>query len=439
MSDFYAEILNEPWLRFGNSVTDKLTFRGLRKGGPFDIHQLSRKEKLNILFVYPEGKKDIADYFFDKLTSGYRNFIGFNNLFRQDLQKINELKIPIKNISQTKMIADEYKSKLKNFLQSQRSEIDIAIIMHSGKPYFTYESPYFSTKSLLGAHGKPTQSIDIEKFENLIGSDTTLAYFLANVSLAIYAKTGGKPWALDIGLGGSDLILGIGGTRIDAQNYFAFTTLFERNGTFDYWASDISRGKENYVKSLKSQINNVVKDYIEQHPETQVKKISFHIAGKRPGKLEKQAVLEVMEEGSAKFEYALFHINTSSLFWITDDKNAFLLPDEGLKVRLRSKDFLIIVEGYKPNVKLIGRLVKPLRITAIDFTVPYEEIDDMVKEIYGLTRMNWRGFRTKKIPVSVYYPHILSYLLYELHKHDRDGIFNDIMLETELRRKAWFL
>ncbi|PNR99302.1 hypothetical protein X928_07870 [Petrotoga miotherma DSM 10691] len=438
MSSFYAEIIDEPWLRFGNGVTEKFTFRGLGRGGPFDIHQLSRKEKLNVLFIYPEGKKDISDYMFDKLVSGYRNFNGFNRLFRQDLQKINGLEIPIKSISQGAVIANEYKTKLKNFLQNQRNEIDTAIIMHPGKPYFTYESPYFSTKILLAAHGKPTQSIDIEKFENLIGNDS-LKYYLANVSLAIYAKTGGKPWALDIGPGGSDLILGVGGTRVDTQNYFAFTTLFERNGTFDYWASDISRGEEGYVKLLKSQISIVIDDYIKEHPETQVKKVSFHIAGKRPGKLEKQAVLEVMKERGAEFEYALFHINTSSLFWIMDDKNNFFLPNEGLKVSLTSKDFLIIVEGYRPAVKSIRRLVKPLRITAIDFTVPYEEIHNMVKEIYWLTRMNWKGFRAKKIPVSVYYPRILAYLLYNLRMHDREGVFNDIMLETTLRKKAWFL
>ena len=438
MSNFYAEIIDEPWLRFGNGVSERFTFRGLSRGGPFDIHQLTRKERLNVLFVYPEGKKDISDYMFEKLVSGYRNFYGFNQLFRQDLQRIGELKVPIKSISQG-AIANAYKNSLKNFLQNQGAdEIDIAIIMHPGKPYFTNESPYFSTKILLAAHGKPTQSMDIEKFENLIGDDS-LAYYLANVSLAIYAKTGGKPWALDIDSGGSDLILGVGGTRLDAQNYFAFTTLFERNGTFDYWASDISRGEEDYVRLLKSQINKVINDYIREHPETQVKKISFHIAGKKPGKLEKQAVLEVMRERGTEFRYALFHINTSSLFWIMDDKNDFALPDEGLKVRLTSKDFLITVEGYRSTVRSIRRLVKPLRITAIDFTVPYEEIHSMVKEIYWLTRMNWKGFRAKKIPVSVYYPHELAYLLYNLRVHDQEGIFNNIMLETTLRKKAWFL
>ena len=437
MNNFYAEIINEPWLKFGSGVTEKFTFKGLNKGGPFDVHQLSRKQKLNVLFIYPKNKRDISNYMFEKIVLGYRNFNGFNELFRQNLQKIDEIEIPIKSISQSKMIANKYKNELKKFLQNQKNEIDIAIIMHLGKSYFTHESPYFSTKILLGAHGKPTQSIDIEKFENLIGSDN-LAYYLANISLAIYAKTGGKPWALDINSRGSDLILGVGGTHIDAHNYFAFTTLFERNGTFDYWASDISRGS-NYRELLKSQINKVIDDYIKEHPETQVKKISFHIAGKKPGKLEKQAILEVMRERSTEFKYALFHINTSSLFWIMDSKNNFFLPDEGLKIRLTSKDFLIVVEGYKPTVRSIKKLIKPIRVTAIDFTVPYEEIHNMVKEIYSLTRMNWRGFRAKKIPVSVYYPRILAYLLYTLHMHDQEGIFNNIMLETTLRRKAWFL
>lgn len=437
MNNFYAEIIDEPWLIFGNGVTERHTFKGLSIGGPFDIHQLNRKDILNVLFIYPEGKKEISDYMFEKIVSGYRNFNGFNNLFRQNLYKANELAVPIKS-SDNIMIVKEYNEKLKVFLQNQKNEIDIAIIMHHGKTFFTAESPYFSTKILLAAHGKPTQSIDIEKFEKLIGNDN-LAYYLANVSLAIYAKTGGKPWALDIGSKGSDLILGIGGTRVDAQNYFAFTTLFERNGTFDYWASDISKGGEDYVKLLKNQINKVIDDYIREHPGTSVKKISFHIAGKKPGKLERQAVTEVMNERKADFNYALFHINTSSPFWIIDDTKDFSIPYEGLKVKLTSRDFLLMVDGYKSSGKPHNKLIKPLRITAIDFTVPYEEIHDKVKEIYWLTRMNWKGFQSKKIPVSVYYPRILSYLLYNLRKYDNEGIFNEIMLETTLRRKAWFL
>lgn len=438
MSNFYAEIIDEPWLKFGNGVTERFTFKGLGSGGPFDLHQLTRKDTLNILFMYPEGKRQISDYMFEKLVSGYRNFKGFNILFRQKIDKIGELAIPIESLSSNLEIVTRYTDELKGFLQKHKGEVDIAIVMHYGKTFFTSESPYFATKILLASHGKPTQSIDIEKFEKLIGSDN-LAYYLANVSLAIYAKTGGKPWALDMGSKGSDLILGVGGTRIDDQNYFAFTTLFERNGTFDYWASDISRGEEDYVKLLKSQINKVIGDYMREHPDTIVKKISFHIAGKKPGRLEIQAIKEVMAERKTEFEYALFHINTSSLFWIMDDTKDFSIPYEGLKVKLTSKDFLIIVEGYKTSGRAPNKLIKPLRVTAIDFTVPYEEIHDMVKEIYWLTRMNWKGFLAKKIPVSVYYPRSLAYLLYNLRKHDREGIFNEIMLETTLRRKAWFL
>ena len=174
MSNFYAEIIDEPWLRFGNGVTEKLTFRGLSRGGPFDIHHLTRKERLRILFIFPEGEKEISDYIFDKLLSGYRNFMGFNRLFRQDLQRVKDIKIPVNSISQNE-IADRYKNKLKSFLEGRGNEIDIAIVMHPSKMYFTYESPYYSTKILLGAHGKPSQSIDIEKLRNLIGSDS-LAY-----------------------------------------------------------------------------------------------------------------------------------------------------------------------------------------------------------------------------------------------------------------------
>jgi argonaute-like protein implicated in RNA metabolism and viral defense len=296
-------------------------------------------------------------------------------------------------------------------------------------------------KSSLAKWGKPTQFLLVEKYESL-SKRRELKYYLSNLALAIYAKAGGKPWALDIDSAnnfiaeGSDLILGVGGTRVDGRNWFAFTTLFERNGTFDYWSSDIT-SQEEYVQSLKKQIKTSIDDYIREHPGEEIKTITFHIAGKKPGRKEQYAVKEAMQELGTNFNYALLHINTTSPFWVLDDK--FITPPDGLKVYLTYKDFLIVPEGRREDELPRRRLVRPLRVTVIDCTVPDEQIDTLIKEIYGLTRMNWRGFNACKIPVSVYYPRLLAFSLFQLRSNPDIETFESITHQVSLRRKPWFL
>ena len=428
---FYSETLKEPQLKFGRDTYEVSPINGLRIGGPYDIAFISQV-KFNGLLIYPQSEKAIADEFILKFNNGEPPFGGFADLFKKSIN-INH-----KPLQYT---INEFEEQIKDIIQSASEQIDIVFIL---LPEGVDESFYYKGKLVFGSQGIPSQFFSKTKFkENL--DRGRLGYYLQNFSLAVYAKLGRKAWVLArMGNMGSDIIIGVGGTRINGKNCFAFTTLFERNGAFDWWSADIpddpTDGTE-YVNLLKNQIIGAIKEYKKQNPDIPVEKISFHISGKRPGRLEIQAIREAMEELQEDFKFAIFHINTTSPLWIMDESNntKFFHPPKGLKVRLSSKDFLLITDEPQTNPRAP---IHPIRVTLIEHNFQNEEyknIHVMVDEIYHLTKMNWKGFRTKNIPVSVHYPRLIARFLEKFKIYGGKEFIIAMRSNIQLRRKAWFL
>jgi hypothetical protein len=457
-SIFKASILDPPHHKFANKKTLVVQSRAdilnaLKQHKPFDYYSTKRKaEPLEALIVYPsdwiskvEGfKADIAG---DEKING---FSGYNSLFHQALKFIDLPILSPELISLKRNIAEAYKAKLEEWL-STNNQVDIAIIFHEGEDKFRGKdpstNPYFITKILMLNHGIPTQSIDINKYSHIRTSDggKLLPFYLENISLAIYAKTGGKPWAIgrsitpSYGIKGSDLIIGVGAARSkDGRNIFASTTFFENDGTFSYWSSgkiDYMPGSEGYVDSFKRIIIRAIEEYLKDHPEKahSVQIISFHISGKIPGKDEIKAIKKAMLEKS-EFKYALFHINISHPLLIVDEERDELLPPVGLKVVLNKKDILLVTVS--------SFFVKPLRVLLIDENINNKEIiDQLAWEIFALTRMNWRSFKWKRTPSSINYPKLLAQIVCSFSElsSTEGSRFSEELLKTRLKGKAWFL
>jgi len=432
--EFYSERLEEPKLKFGRDTTDihLYTIKSLNAGGPYDVGFIGSKRNFNALLLYPKSEQYLANQFILKLREGTGQFKGFYNVFRKSLH-INRM--PIEYTTR-----ERFEKTINDMLEAPGVKDIVFLLLPRG----IEEVYYFMGKLIFSSQGIPSQFISAVRIEENIKRGT-VDFYLQNISLAVYCKLGGKPWVLhrseDMG---SDLILGVGGTRFEGRNYFAFTTLFERDGAFDWWSADTPGNPSNeteYVTLLKNQIINAIRQYKTENPDFSVERVSFHISGKRPGKLEVQAITEAMSESQQKFKYTIFHINTTSPLWIADYENSrkFFHPPQGLKVKLSSKDFLLVVDqpGRNPRAPL-----RPTRITLIKHNFKNEEFKNihvMVKEIYGLTRMNWKGFRVKKIPVSVYYPKTIARFLEKFKVYDNQGYLSYLKSNSSLKRKAWFL
>jgi argonaute family protein len=432
MAEFPSEILKEPKLKFGRDTIEEDPLKGLRDGGPYDISIIS-KDEFNALLLYSKQEEKFVNTLILRLQEGEFPFSGFYNLFKRTLL-----------IDKTPISYDKFEEEIQNIIKEQRDKDIIFVILPNNLPKDKKDEIYFKGKLLLSSQGMPSQFLSANKINEVIEKGS-LGYYLQNLSLSIYAKIGRKPWVLHRTESvGSDIILGVGGTRINGRNYFAFTTLFERNGAFDWWSADIPNDPENdveYIELLKNQIITAIKDFKRQNPDYSIERISFHISGKRPGKLEKLAITKAMKDLSEVFKYGIFHINTTSPLWIMNENNGlnFYHPPKGLKVKLSSKDFLIVTDEPKRNPRApIG----PTRVTLIEHNFKDEEFKNvhmMVKEVYYLTRMNWRGFRAKNVPVSVYYPRLIAWFLEKFKRYDDGNYLNTLRSNLPLKTRAWFL
>jgi argonaute family protein len=432
MAEFPSEILKEPKLKFGRDTIEEDPLKGLRDGGPYDISIIS-KDEFNALLLYSKQEEKFVNTLILRLQEGEFPFSGFYNLFKRTLL-----------IDKTLISYDKFEEEIQNIIKEQRDKDIIFIVLPNNLTKDKKDEIYFKGKLLLSSQGMPSQFLSANKINEVIEKGS-LGYYLQNLSLSIYAKIGRKPWVLHRTESvGSDIILGVGGTRINGRNYFAFTTLFERNGAFDWWSADIPNDPENdveYIELLKNQIITAIKDFKRQNPDYSIERISFHISGKRPGKLERSAITKAMKDLSEVFKYGIFHINTTSPLWIMNENNglSFYHPPKGLKVKLSSKDFLIVTDEPKRNPRApIG----PTRVTLIEHNFKDEEFKNvhmMVKEVYYLTKMNWRGFRAKNVPVSVYYPRLIAWFLEKFKRYDDGNYLNTLRSNLPLKTRAWFL
>lgn len=432
MVEFPSEVLKEPKLKFGRDTIEENPFKGLIDGGPYDISIISKGE-FDAFLLCSKQEEKFVDKLMLKLQKGEFPFNGFYNFFKRTL-----------HIDKAPISYDKFEEEIQNILKEQRDKDIILVVLPNNLSKDKKDEIYFKGKLLLSSQGIPSQFLSVNKINEVI-EKSSLGYYLQNLSLSIYAKIGRKPWVLHRPESiGSDIILGVGGTRINGRNYFAFTTLFERNGAFDWWSADIPKDPENdfeYIELLKTQIITAINDFKRQNPDYSIERISFHISGKRPGKLERSAIIEAVKDSDEVFKYGVFHINTTSPLWIMSENNSlsFYHPPKGLKVKLSSKDFLIVTDEPKRNPRAP---ISPTRVTLIEHNFEGEEFKNvhmMVKEVYYLTRMNWRGFRAKNIPVSVYYPRIIAWFLEKFKRYDDGNYLNTLRSNLSLKTKAWFL
>jgi argonaute-like protein implicated in RNA metabolism and viral defense len=421
--------LQSPLLRFDFAqpmYIDKDPFQGLRKFGPFDKDFPERKQFINAILMYPHSYESSVREFCKKLENGFRVYPGYKYIFRQSINIVDEIKI--KDNTNPLAFIETFAKEAENYLEVHSTSLpDIVLVFHPEKKHYIDGSPYFSAKAVFAKANIPTQSVTIRQLSNNQG----LPFVLANISLAIYSKCGGLPWVLSHDDNFPDLVIGVGRSDINHYQHFGFTTLFSRNGSFIYWRSDLPKPIDEYQNSLSKQIVEAIRDY-QQRFQTPITKIAFHISGKRTGKREKEAVRKAIEELNFEFKFAIIHISDNAPYWIFDTSTTSYQPEKGLLIQITRHTYLITIEGRTEGKVQLPR--KPIKVE-IDksSTISFDEYEYLLTQIYWLSKMNWRGFRPKNIPVSVYYPKLMSYLALRLKN------WGEIIDKPNLRRKAWFL
>ena len=428
------------------TITDNITYR-IGNGSFAPISNTG--ELIRLLKVY--GPYEIPSFRYNQIAFIYDSQIP-SNIVEQLKSQVNSKLDEVWHIHNISISEFPYASSDFNSIKSQiDSAIDtgidgIIIVLPGYMP-----SVYYKLKSYL-INNVPSQFMNYYVLSSRILPYNQLNFYMANLFVQFVSKLGGKPWILNIDPEkGSDIIIGTGATRIDDENLFCFAMVFKKDGTM-LWGeiSPIIR-KNQYLTYLKETIEKVVIGFKENNPDWYVEKLTLHVSGKRPKirdgetKILEETIEDLKEQElvSQDVKFAILHLNETHPYWIMGDSNNKYHPHEGTKVKLSSKRYLIALS--QPHQGRYGlEMVTPIKPLSVEIVSHnwtskefYTSAHEVLDEIYYLSKMNWRGFRSRNLPVTVNYPKLVAKIIANTNR------YGGYQINTEGNRSLqitpWFL
>ena len=413
----YGRKMKTPLLRFNFSLTsaiDSYSKKGLSKYGPFD-QTLIKFKSIRCIVLYIEDKETEKEIFKECLVEGEQYFKGFESLFKVPIDFIDF--IPAKN-----------NLKDFNYQLEKIAAINpdfVYIILPSNSPF------YIRCKSVLLGNGIPNQVLISDKLAKPYGRQ----YYFENVSLATYAKVGGTPWVSIMETEKKPLIIGVSRAQDIHKKYFVgFVTVFNLDGDFIFMNSKAPVIKwEQYVEGLTTLVEESIIEFLKEVYEPEIIIFHFH---KNPGKREIEAIEKALQNTGLDIPYCLIHLNEYSNFHIFDSSHLTYIPPSGTLINLSRRESLLLLDGRFGDKR--SRIGVP-RVLDIRMdkrsTANIELFPKLVNQINNFASMNWRGFNSAKIPVTINYSKLIAKMIAQIGAAD----WNNIIAQGKLRDKAWFL
>ncbi len=409
---------------FGNGFTSNSSYLGLTRNPP--LEQIV--EEVNFYFIYKNSDREIAV----SLLKGLRGdlspttFNGMTKLFR--LPFSNDLIKGAAILEFSDALIDREIETIKSLGKNV-----IPVIITNSKKNEDDERLYYWLKHKFTNERIPCQVVTKE----LIKNEYSLKYSLSNIGLQIFAKAGGKPWKMKPATN-EYLIIGIG------QSYNLEKTeqgnLIEKNLTYSVLTDSsgifkdihvIGEGVESddtYYEQLVSNISNIIIN-------SGYRKISIHA----PFRLSKDKILNrVISRVNFDIELSVLVINSKNDYFGYDYGNNGLVPFESTYIKLSHDEFLVWFEGLQfNNPKISKRFGNPLLIKFWYFNKEelfhdYDYKERLLQDCINLSGANWRGFKAKQLPVSVFYCQRIAEFIAKFHQYNLSHIDIDNL-------KPWFL
>jgi len=414
---FYAQELRPPRLKFDYSLasaTETDARRGIRIHGPYDKN-LFPNSNIKATILTDSRSGDTAKDFAERFKNGLEGYPGFSNLMRVGIGGVDNTEIV-----QSKDDAADFDRKLQQVASANPELAFVIIDKYSGQRL------YSKIKAKLLGSGVPCQVVNRQTLEKAADQ---VQWILPNIALSSYAKAGGTPWVIDA-TDRAEVVLGMS-RAVDRQKnaLVGFTTIFKENGDYIlYHSKSPVRQWEEYEASLEGLVQESVQEYEAIHGMPNSLVIHFH---KRTGDREVRAVKAAIDGLGLEIPYALLHLNSDSSFFPFDASAANRAVPQGTQVNLGKRQALLVSSvayGGEPAV---------VEITMDrQSTMSFDEFPRLIQQVYDFSFVNWRGFGSKAIPVTIYYPYLIARVMVELEDTTQ---WNGIVSNAKLLDKAWFL
>ncbi|WP_438939892.1 hypothetical protein [Chitinophaga hostae] len=407
---------------FKDNYSGSSSYFGLSKVGPLN----GIADGQYYRFIYLEKDREYAV----SLLKGLRGethpttFGGMEKLFRVKFDNDVISGIPLKDFS-------DIDKEIKDIIESAKSVLPI--IITNSRKMAEDDELYYSLKNKFTNAGIACQIVT----KDLIQNEMSLRYSLSNIGLQVFAKCGGKPWKMKPA-GDEYLIIGIGQSyNVEKQ---ASGNIIEKNITYSILTDSsgifkdiqiLSEGVEKEDSYWEQLIDNISSLILT----SQSKRVALHA----PFRLSKSKILEpVSRKIGLDVELSVLVINDKNDFFGFDYANNGLVPYEGTFIKLSRYDYLVWFEGIQPtNPKINRRFGNPLLVKfwysnkpELSENVVHREI--LLQDCINLSGANWRGFKAKQLPVSIFYCQRIAEFIAKFRQYNLDHFeINNL--------KPWFL
>ena len=420
-------------LRFSPDIPSRMgshAFTALRQHGPYDSSALDLRDG-SLLFVFPGSEQPLARRLADALLNGVGSYPGFAKMFRVDVptgHALKSLKVDT-NLQDIASAGRAYRETIATWsTTSADQEPAVAIVLVPRTERFEIETPYYEAKAAFASLAIPTQMVSAE----LMRDDAQFQWSVANIALAIFAKLGGIPWAVEAPRD-DDLIIGIGradvGRHGGRERHFGYAVTFVSNGIYrQTWSFTPTADEALYKQRLQEAIEGALRADLDQPPA----RLIVHLA-KQAGKQEIEAAQHAMNAARLEVPVAFLRLDDSSLHDIADTDTATFAPPKGLVAKLGARRALLQAE----ELGALGPPNGPL-LVAMDrrSTVSEKDFDALTAQVFRLAHANWRGFNAQSKPATLVYREQLASLVGHLQDVET---WNPDLLRSELRTRPWFL
>lgn len=399
---------------FAYGETSNSQFNGIMSKGPFQ--QLTNN--LQYVFLFREAEKSLMIELMNALNGVKYNT--FKGLEKFKLPRIT----PKKNLTAIR-IADFCDEEIEKAVAKIPKEGNIIVISvfprNEERFYYTLKNRCLKDNILL-------QVIHNETILN----EYIFKWSISSIALQIFSKLGGIPWLVKSAQQ-KTLIIGIGHSQSrnsdtnQIQRYYAYSVLVESTGKFVSIKPLANHSdKSEYLKEIATNVTALIEE------NQSYSKIVFHL----PYKIKQEeidTIKEVIEKKNSSVSVAMIRINDTSKFLGFNTLQNSLAPYESTFAELSYHEFLVWTEGLNfHSPKANKRYAHPL---LIEFLYPRgNDVNhsEHLQEILNLSGANFRGFNAKALPVSLFYPKLIS---------DFNKNFNDFDLEQVItdNNKPWFL
>ena len=408
---------------FGNGISNTSSYVGLSKNPPLKLVG----DDVSFYFIYKQENRDIAV----SLLKGLRGetnpatFGGMEKLF-----KIPFINNKIKGASISSFDDETIDAEITTI--KKIGENVLPIIITNSKKIEEDERLYFWLKHKFTNASIPCQVVTKE----LVRNEYSLKYSLSNIGLQIFAKAGGQPWKMK-STSEEYLIIGIGqsynqeetenGVKIEKN--ITYSVLTDSSGLFkDIQVLGEGVENDNYYEQLVSNISRIINS-------STYRKVSIHC----PFRMSKDKILQkVMARINADIELSVLVINNKSDFFGYDYNNNGLVPYESTYIKISANEFLVWFEGLQyNNPKINKRFGNPLLIkfwftNRQELFNDYRYKENLLQDCINLSGANWRGFKAKQLPVSVFYCQRIAEFISKFKQYKLDHIEISNL-------KPWFL